>query len=84
MIRCLCSLLGCHPVELFVELGSWLKGKFTSLLCKTEMGFKFAYKIGWARPGIDFMECGQDCDICPRRDDCVHELRKALEVPDAE
>lgn len=50
-----------------------IRDQFITLMCKWEWGFKLMYKIGWARPGVDFFECGIDCSTCPKRDTCTGE-----------
>ena len=59
-------------------VGSWLKNKFIDLAIIV-LGFEKVYKLGWARPGVDFFVCGQDCDECPKLASCVSKLRR--EVP---
>ena len=70
------SILGDRFV-LFGGLGSWIKRKFTDLLCKTNWGFKLMYKLGWAEPGVHFFDCGQHCHLCPKFAECNSELRKS-------
>jgi len=49
-----------------------LKRRFTNLLCKSNFGFKIAYKLGLAERGVHFFHCGEDCHICPKKDTCDH------------
>ena len=63
------------PCGFFVQLWDWLSDKVITWLCSTEKGFALAYKLGWARPGVDFFDCGQDCAKCPKYADCDNELR---------
>lgn len=67
--------------DFFSEIGKWIKNKFIDL-CIRILGFEKVYKLGWARPGVDFFDCGQDCDKCPKLASCVSELRQ--EVPQDE
>lgn len=76
-IKTLLSLILGDRFVLFGGLGSWIKRKFTDLLCKTYWGFKLMYKLGWAEPGVHFFDCGQDCHLCPKFADCDSELRKS-------
>lgn len=76
IFRLLGSILGDRFV-LFGGLGSWIKRKFTDLLCKTSWGFKLMYKLGWAEPGVHFFDCGQHCHLCPKFAECDSELRKS-------
>ena len=58
----------------------WLGGKIVTWMCSSERGFKLAYILGWARQGIDFFDCGLDCDKCPKYSQCDNELRVVLDV----
>ena len=38
----------------------YMKDWFITQLCRTKVGFQVAYRLGLARPGIDFIDVGQD------------------------
>lgn len=65
--------------DLVASFFEWLGGKIVTLMCRSQRGFELAYKLGWARPGIDFFDCGQDCDKCPRYAECDNDLRVPFE-----
>lgn len=73
--------VGCHfgLADLIVFFFEWLGGKIVTLMCRSQRGFELAYKLGWARPGIDYFDCGQDCDKCPNYAECNNELRVPLD-----
>lgn len=65
--RMIGSLLDFDFSDVFFCIGTWIKNKFIDLL-KNLFGFDFIYKLGFARPGVDYVECNiQDCDSCPFR-----------------
>ena len=80
--RMMFELIGSQPdfFGFFVDLWKWLADKVITWLCSTEKGFKLAYNLRWARPGVDFFVCGQDCDKCPDCGKCNNEARVAGDV----
>lgn len=68
------------PPGFFAALWEWLADKVITWLCRTERGFKLAYNLRWARPGVDFFVCGQDCDKCPDCAKCNNDARVAGDV----
>ena len=60
--------------DFLFDMGSWLKDKFIDLAIIV-LGFEKVYKLGWARHGVDFFDCGQDCAVCPKYDECHSDLR---------
>ena len=67
--------------DFLCEMGSWLKNKFIDLAIIV-LGFEKVYKLGWARPGVDFFECGQDCADCPKYCSCDSSLCIDLDSDD--
>lgn len=68
-------LFGDRPV--YINLG--IKDLFLKVVNKV-LPFEWCYKMGWARPGIDFVECeSQDCSTCPFNGKCTSDLRKSGE-----
>lgn len=70
MSRVLTLLIG-YPgsLSLFDVLGElfcWIFGKLVDLLCSFEFGFKLAYKLGWAKAGVYYFDCGIHCSTCPK------------------
>lgn len=60
---------GCS-FDLIGSLFEWLGDKIVDCL-KFLFGYEFIEKIGLAREGIDYVECGtQDCSVCPFNDKC--------------
>lgn len=82
LFRMMFELMDCEPAfsGFFAELWEWLSDKFITWMCRTEKGFKLAYNLGWARPGVDFFVCGQDCDKCPDCAKCNNDARVAGDV----
>lgn len=72
VFRMIFSIVDVRPgsINLFGDFFSWLGGKVVTWMCSTEKGFELAYKLGWARPGIDFFDCGIHCHLCPKKDTC--------------
>ena len=73
-----------HFVRTLDLIAYWLEDQILRLICSTEKGFYFAYKAGWLKPGVHFFECGQDCDKCPKYNDCMSEdrvLRDVTQIP---
>ena len=70
-------LLGLEPDPIGFFAASWkcLSDKVVTWLCSTEKGFKLAYKLGWARPGVDFFDCAVHCDTCPKYAACNSDKR---------
>lgn len=67
------------PPGFFFALWEWLADKVITWLCRTEKGFYLAYKLGWARQGVEYFDCGIDCYRCPKYDGCDCELRVPLD-----
>ena len=61
--------------DVLAELFRWIFAKLVDLLCSFEFGFRFAYKLGWAKPGIHFFDCGVHCSTCPKFLSCTSELK---------
>lgn len=80
VFRMILSMLDVRPgsFNLFGDFFRWLGGKIVTWMCSSEKGFKLAYKLGWARQGVDFFDCGQDCDKCPKYSTCDSFLRTDL------
>ena len=55
----------------FDDIVDWLKDKIITWMCSSEEGFNIAYKLGWAREGVDFCTCGF-CPECPKKDTCPY------------
>lgn len=49
----------------------WVGHKIVDLMCRSERGFYLAYKLGWAKAGVHFFDCGVDCDKCPKYAECT-------------
>lgn len=59
-----------------VHINWGIKDLFLKVVNKV-LPFEWCYKMGWARPGIDFVECeSQDCSTCPFNGKCTSDLRE--------
>lgn len=67
-----------------VEFFCWLGRKIVDLMCCSEYGFTLAYKLGWAKAGVHFFDCGVDCDKCPKYAECTEELRVVFDSKDGD
>lgn len=57
-----------------------IKDLFLKIVNKV-LPFEWCYKMGWARLGIDFVECeSQDCSTCPFNGKCTSDLRRDCDV----
>lgn len=57
-----------------------IKDLFLKIVNKV-LPFEWCYKMGWARLGIDFVECeSQDCSTCPFNGKCTSDLREGRDV----
>ena len=74
----LLSVFLCDPSfslsDLFVPIGSFIKNKLIDLAVKV-LGFDKVYKLGWARKGVDYFDCGEDCHVCPKYAECELSVR---------
>lgn len=83
IFRMFFRLMDLNPVSFASSIAdacSWLGEKVVDLMCKSERGFYLAYKLGWAKAGVHFFDCGVDCDKCPKYDQCMDELRVLRDV----
>lgn len=67
-----------------VEIFCWLGRKIVDLMCRSEYGFNLAYKLGWAKAGVHFFDCGVDCDKCPKYAECTEGLRFVFDSKDGD
>lgn len=65
-----------------VEFFCWIGRKIVDLMCKSERGFYLAYKLGWAKAGVHFFDCGVDCDKCPKYAECTDGQRVVFDSKD--
>ena len=57
-----------------------IKDLFLKIVNKV-LPFEWCYKMGWARLGIDFVECeSQDCSTCPFNGKCTSAFREDRDV----
>lgn len=62
-----------------VHINWGIKDLFLKIVNKV-LPFEWCYKMGWARLGIDFVECdSQDCNTCPFNGKCTSDLRASGE-----
>lgn len=62
-----------------VHINWGIKDLFLKIVNKV-LPFEWCYKMGWARPGVDFVECdSQDCSTCPFAGRCTSDYRSSGE-----